>query len=264
MDVTERRELARSALDGHLGGNAASIRATARALAKVESAVAVVLVEGISDQIALETAAVGRGRDLEAERVVIVPIGGAHAIGRSLTRLGPLGTRVRLAGLCDLCEEEIFRRGLDVARVGSPRTRTDMEHLGFYVCVKDLEEELIRAVGTTGVEALFDSQGDLRSFRLFQSQPAWRGKNPEAQMWRFLRSSSRRNLRYARLLVEAAVGRDTLPRPLDALLTTVTGTVTCVDDREDPQPVCEHLLAAEGYGRRELGSPGTGQTGSSR
>lgn len=165
MDVTDRRKLARRALDGHLGGNAASIRATARALAKVEAAVAVVLVEGISDQIALETAAVGRGRDLEAERVVIVPIGGAHAIGRFLTRLGPLGTRVRLAGLCDLREEEIFRRGLDVTQVGSPRTRTDMEHLGFYVCINDLEEELIRAVGTAGVEALFDSQGDLASFR---------------------------------------------------------------------------------------------------
>ena len=66
---------------------------------------AVVLVEGISDQIALETAAVGRGRDLEVERVVIVPIGGAHAIGRFLTKLGPLATRVRLAGLCDVPEE---------------------------------------------------------------------------------------------------------------------------------------------------------------
>jgi len=205
-------------LDGHLGGNAASTRATARALAKVDRAVAVVLVEGISDQIALETAAVGRGRDLEAERVVIVPIGGAHAIGRFLTRLG---TGVRLAGLCDLREEEIFRRALDATRVGSPRTRADLEHLGFYVCVNDLEEELIRAVGTTGVEALFDAHGDLRSFHSFQSQPAWRGREPEAQMWRFLRSNSRRNLRYARLLVEAAVGRDTLPRPLDALLTTV-------------------------------------------
>jgi hypothetical protein len=221
MDVTDRHELALGALDGHLGGNAASIRATARALAKVESAVAVVLVEGISDQIALETAAMGRGRDLEAERVVIVPIGGAHAIGRFLTRLGPLGTPVRLAGLCDLREEEIFRRGLVATHVGSPRTRTDMEHLGFYVCVNDLEEELIRAVGTAGVEALFDSQSDLRSFRSFQKQPAWRGQQPEAQIYRFVRSSSRRNLRYARLLVEAAAGRGTLPRPLDALLTAV-------------------------------------------
>jgi hypothetical protein len=220
MDVTNRRELARRALGGYVSGPAASTRAMARALAKVDNAVAVVLVEGISDQIALETAAVGRGRDLQAERVVIVPIGGAHAIGRFLMRLGPLGTRVRLAGLCDLREQEIFRRGL-VAYVGSPRTRTDMEHLGFYVCVNDLEDELIRAVGTAGVEALFHSQGDLGSFRSLQSQPAWRGRKPEAQMRRFLGSGSRRKLRYARLLIEAAVGRDTLPRPLDALLTAV-------------------------------------------
>ena len=220
MDVAHRRELARRALDGYVSGPAAPIRATARALAKVDSAVAVVLVEGISDQIALETAAVCRGRDFEVERVVIV-IGGAHAIGRFLARFGPLRTPVRLAGLCDVHEAEIFRRGLVTANVGSPRTQADLEDLGFYVCVDDLEDELIRAVGTDGVEALFDSQGDLGSFRSLQSQPAWRGREPEVQMRRFLGSGSRRKLRYARLLVEAAAGRDALPRPLDALLTAV-------------------------------------------
>lgn len=231
MDFTRGSEsvdvassLARRRFDSHLGGNSASIRATVRALGEIDSAVAVVLVEGITDQIALETAAVGRGLDLAAKRVVIVPIGGAHAIGSFLTRLGPLRTRVRLAGLCDLREEEIIRRGLVSAQVGSPHTRTDMEHLGFYVCVNDLEDELIRALGTAAVEALFDSQGDLRSFRSFQRQPAWRGRRPEAQMRRFLQSGSRRNLRYARLLVEAAVGREALPRPLDALLTAVGPT----------------------------------------
>ena len=101
MDVTHRRELARRALDGYVSGPAASTEATARALAKVDNAVSVVLVEGISDQIALETAAVGRGRDLEVERVVIVPIGGAHAVDRFLTTFGPLGSGMRLAGLCD-------------------------------------------------------------------------------------------------------------------------------------------------------------------
>jgi hypothetical protein len=207
---------AAGAVDGRLGGNAASLRATARALAKVESAAALVLVEGISDQIALEAAAAGRGRDRVAERIVIVPIGGAHAIGRFLTRLGPLDAQVRVAGLCDLREEEIFRRGLDLARAGSSHTRA-----GCYVCVKDLEEELIRALGVAEVEALLDSRGDLRAFRSFQKQPAWRGQEPAAQLHRFLRSSSRRNLRYARLLVEAAVDRGTLPRPLDALLSAV-------------------------------------------
>jgi hypothetical protein len=221
MDVMKRRELARRALDGYVNGPAASTQATAGALAKVDHALAVVLVEGISDQIALETLAVRRGRDLQAERVVILPIGGAHAITRFLTRFGPLGIGVQLAGLCDLREEEIFRRGLVAAEVGAPGTRADMEHAGFYVCVDDLEDELIRAVGTARVEALFDSQGDLGSFRTLQSQPAWRGQEPVVQMRRFLGSGARRKLRYARLLVEAAVGLGRLPRPIDAVLTAV-------------------------------------------
>ncbi|GGO26079.1 hypothetical protein GCM10010116_52360 [Microbispora rosea subsp. aerata] len=207
--------------DGYVSGPDAPIRAMERALTKIGDAETVVLVEGPSDQIALETAAVGRGRDLEAERVVIVPIGGAHAIGRFLTGLGPPGARVRLASLCDLHEEEIFRRALVAHRVGSPRTRADMEHLGFYVCVNDLEDELIRAVGGAEIEALFDAQGDHRAFRSLQSQPGWRGREPEAQIRRFLGSGAHRKLRYARLLVEAAIGRDRLPRPLDALLAAV-------------------------------------------
>ena len=204
-----------------MSGPAAPILATTRALAKADDAATVVLVEGISDQIALETAAAGRGRDLDAERVVIVPIGGAHAIGRFLLRWGPLGAGLRLAGLCDLQEEEIFRRGLVAAQVGSPRTRADLEHLGFYVCVDDLEDELIRAVGTAEVEALFDSQGDLGSFRSLQGQPNWRGRELPAQLRRFLGSGSRRKLRYARLLVEAATATEALPPPLEALLTAV-------------------------------------------
>lgn len=219
--MVDRRVLARAALDGRLSGPGAPARATARALAEVDHAAAVVLVEGISDQIALETAALGRGRDLGAERVVVVPIGGAHAIGRLLTGLGPLLARVRLAGLCDVREEEVFRRGLAASGVGAPRTRGDLERLGFAVCVDDLEDELVRAVGTAGVEALFASQGDLESFRSLQRQPAWRDRDPGAQVRRYLGSGSRRKLRYARLLVEAALRRDRLPPPLDALLAAV-------------------------------------------
>ena len=48
---------------------------------------AVVLVEGVSDQRALEALAERRGRDLGAEQVAIVPIGGAQAIGRVLREL---------------------------------------------------------------------------------------------------------------------------------------------------------------------------------
>lgn len=203
-----------------IGGPDATVRATARALAKVDSAVALVLVEGILDEIALRAVATARGRDLDAERIVIVPIGGAHAIGRFLTSLGPLATRVRLAGLCDLREAELFRRAV-AAHVGSDLTGTDMERLGFHVCDRDLEDELIRALGPEEVQALFDAEGDLGLFRQFQSQPAWRGRQIEAQIYRFLRSSGSRNLRYTRLLAEAAVRQGRPPRPLDALLTAV-------------------------------------------
>ncbi len=210
----DRGELARRALDGYVSGPDAPIHATARALAKAGGAATLVLVEGISDQIAVETAAAARGRDLDAERVVVVPIGGAHAIARFLATSGPAGDgRVRLTGLCDLPEEQLFRRGLDAA--------TGVEHLGVFVCVADLEDELIRAVGTAGVEALFDAQGDLGSLRSLQRQPAWRDRDSGAQLRRFLGAGARRKLRYARLLVEAAAARDALPRPLDALLAAV-------------------------------------------
>lgn len=218
MDITQRRELADRLLDGYVHGPAAATQATARALAKVAAAETVVLVEGVSDQSAVETLAVRRGRDFSAELVVILPTGGAHAFARYLRQYGPGGTGLRLAGLCDLAEENIVRRGLVSAGIGSPATRADMERLGFFVCVEDLEDELIRAIGVGGVEALIDSQGDLGSFRSLQRQPEWRGQPAAAQLRRFLGSGARRKLRYARLLV-GAVDLDRLPHPLDAVLT---------------------------------------------
>ena len=129
---------------------------------------AVVLVEGISDQRALEALARRRGRDLQAEGVSIVPIGGAQAIGSSLERYGPNGLNLRLAGLCDVGEERELKRGLERAGIGSDHTRADMEALGFYVCVEDLEDELIRALGVAAVEEVLAAHGDLRSFRTLQ------------------------------------------------------------------------------------------------
>ncbi|WJK36578.1 TOPRIM nucleotidyl transferase/hydrolase domain-containing protein [Solwaraspora sp. WMMA2065] len=221
MDSARRRELARRVLDGYASGHDAPVQATAHALTKIDRAVALVLLEGVSDQIAVETAAAGRGRDLDAERVAVVPIGGAHATGRFLAGLGPQRSRVRLAGLCDLAEVDIVARGLATAGIGAPRTHDDLAELGFFVCVDDLEDELIRALGVDGVEAILATHGDLGSFRTLQGQPAWRGRRPEAQLRRFMGSGSRRKSRYARLLVEAAIARDVLPQPLDRLLASV-------------------------------------------
>src|SRR5947208_17018009 len=114
---------------------------------------AVVLVEGISDKLALEALAERRGRDLDEQGISVMPIGGAQAIGRFLKTFGPEGRGLTLAGLCDAAEEREFRRRLERAGLGSNLTRVEMERLGFYVCVADLEDELIRALGPASVEA---------------------------------------------------------------------------------------------------------------
>jgi OLD-like protein len=181
---------------------------------------AVVLVEGISDQYALETLAERRGRKLDAEGIFVVPIGGAQGIGRFLNRFGPQGLDVTLAGLCDAAEEDDFRRGLERAGLGSNLTRTDMEQLGFYMCVADLEDELIRALGAEVVEQVVAAQGDLGSFRTLQKQPAWQGRKTEEQLRRYMGSGGRRKIRYARLLVKA-LDLTQVPRPLELVLAHV-------------------------------------------
>lgn len=181
---------------------------------------AVVLVEGISDRCAVEALAERRGRDLAAEGVSVVPIGGAQAIGRFLTQFGPQGLDVRLAGLCDAGEEQDFRRGLERAGLGAAACRTEMERLGFYVCEADLEEELIRALGADAVQEVVDAHGDLGPFRTLQKQPEWRGRPVEEQLRRFMGSGGRRKIRYARHLVEA-LDLDLVPRPLRAVVDRV-------------------------------------------
>ena len=178
------------------------------------------LVEGVSDQRALEALARRRGRDLDAEGVSVVPIGGAQAIRSFLDRFGPAGLGLRLAGLCDAGEAGHFQRALERAGLGSDLTRTGMESLGFFVCVADLEDELIRSLGVAAVERVIDAQGDLESFRTFQKQPAWRGRPHSDQLRRFIGTSSGRKIESAALLVDA-LDLARVPRPLDRLIAHV-------------------------------------------
>jgi hypothetical protein len=184
------------------------------------SARSVVLVEGLSDQRALEALAERHGRNLEAEGIAIVPMAGSKNIGRYLDRFGPRGRDVRLAGLCDSAEEADFQLGLERAGLGSNLTRTDMERLGFYVCVEDLEDELIRSLGAAAVEEVIDAQGELASFRTFQKQPQWRARTNQEQLRRFFGTHRGRKIQSAPLLV-AALDLAQVPRPLDRVLAHV-------------------------------------------
>jgi hypothetical protein len=150
----------------------------------------VVIVEGVSDRAALEALATRRG-----------------------------------LGLCDEAEELHLKRGLARAGFGSPLTRVDMERLGFFVCVADLEDELIRALGPIQVEEVVAAQGELGSFRGFQNQPAQRGRAVERQLRRFMGTRAGRKAKYARLLVEA-LDLARVPRPLDRVLAYAYGDET--------------------------------------
>ncbi len=176
-----------------------------------------VVVEGLSDEAALATLAERRAIDLDAAGIRIVRLGGAHRIGRFLQELGQSGNGLRLAGLCDAGEAPVFRRALERAGLGA-----DLEELGFYVCDADLEDELIRALGTAAVEELLQANDDLHRFRTLQQMPAWRGRATEEQLRRFMHSGGRRKFRYARILVEA-LDLERVPRPLDAVLTRASG-----------------------------------------
>jgi hypothetical protein len=223
------------------GGSSAALLAAA---ARAERApCTVVLVEGMSDQAAVQTLAARHGRDLPGEGVFVVPMGGATNIAHFLGLFGPNGFGVRLAGLCDEAEEPGFRRGLERAGLGHPGLGhpglghpglghpglghaglaagpADLAALGFFVCVADLEDELIRVLGAGRVERLITAQGELTSFRTFAKQPAHRDEPRERQLHRFLGTRSGRKIRYGHLLA-AAVDLGQVPAPLAGLLAWV-------------------------------------------
>jgi hypothetical protein len=183
---------------------------------------AVVLVEGVSDQRALETLAARRGHDLASAGVAIVAMGGSKNVRYAVDRFGAAGLDLRLAGLVDAPEEGDYRRALERAGLTLGPTRADLERLGFFVCEADLEDELIRALGPARVEAILEANGDLSTFRTFQYQPAQRGRAFHAQLRRFMGTKGGRKEAYAAHLVEA-LDLEEMPRPLDLLLRHVTG-----------------------------------------
>jgi len=167
----------------------------------------VVLVEGTSDRLAVEALALRLGRDLQAEGVAVVPMGGYGNLPHFLARYRDL----RLAGLYDVGEERHFLRAMGCDN------REELERAGFYGCARDLEDELTRAVGPEEMERVLEEQGELRAFRTYQTQPAHRDSPLEEQLHGFMWN---RKQRYAVLLVEA-LDLEQVPRPLERVLAHV-------------------------------------------
>jgi hypothetical protein len=76
---------------------------------------ALAIVEGVSDQVAIETLAERRGIELREAGVCVVALGGAHGIARFLEQL-PRGDDVVLAAMCDAREAAVFRKALERTR----------------------------------------------------------------------------------------------------------------------------------------------------
>jgi hypothetical protein len=187
---------------------------------------AVVLVEGNSDRVALHTLAERSGRDLVAEGIEVVAMGGITNTRAFASRYGPHGLDVPLAGLYDAAEEAKVRHGLAAGGLDAALEPDGLSDLGFYKCSADLEDELIRALGVEAVEAVIEEAGESRSLRLLAGMPVQRDWTREAVLRRFFGSQSGRKARYAALLVEALEpGRE--PEPLAALLSRLASS----DDR---------------------------------
>ncbi|MFJ8587307.1 TOPRIM nucleotidyl transferase/hydrolase domain-containing protein [Streptomyces sp. NPDC093595] len=212
----------------------------------------VVLVEGRSDQAALEALAARHGRDLDAEGSPVVPMGGVTNAGRHLRILGPQGLGLGVAGLYDAAEHHHVLRGLEQAGLGpdsgtdtgdigggaaDPRTTAAtgapadslaepphavLERRGFHVCVADLEDELIRALGADAVQEVIEAEDEWRAFRTFRQQPAQQERTVEQQLHRFMGTHSGRKSRYAHLLAHRLDLART-PEPLARLLARTAG-----------------------------------------
>ncbi len=176
--------------------------------------VRVILVEGASDRVAVEGAARRLGRDMAGVGVV-----SAEGVGN----FAALAARYRadgvpMTGLCDLAEVVWVCRALIKAKVGIALDRDGLARLGFHALDRDLEDELIRAVGLERVLDLLAAHGDLEAFRTVQRQRAWRDANLTDQLRRFMGAGAGRKIRYAAIFVDA-LAVDSLPGALVRVVT---------------------------------------------
>jgi hypothetical protein len=171
-----------------------------------------VLLEGTSDVAAVRVAASVAGRSSDGVR--LVDMGGATNARRVLETLVPDGHSV--LGLCDRNEAPYVLRalrhvGYDVRDVDS------LPRHGFWVCDRDLEEELIRAVGARRALEVLEETRLSTSFATFTRQPAWADRPFADQLRRFAGAGSGRKELLAGALT-AVLTPDELPPPLAGLV----------------------------------------------
>jgi hypothetical protein len=178
-----------------------------------------VLVEGESDAAAVRALANLVGLDLARHQVWLQSTNGVTNYSRALSTFTLAHPDAWLCGLYDVADERYVRRAL--SRLATPiADDASVESFGFFACVADLEDELIRALGVESVERVIEAQGELASLRRFQAMPQHRGTPVQQQLRRFLGTRATRKIRSAQHLVEA-LAVDQVPPPLAGLAARV-------------------------------------------
>jgi hypothetical protein len=173
----------------------------------------VVLVEGASDRAAVETLAARRGLDLAAVGAAVLTMGGAGGADRAVRAAVAGGLRV--CGLYDVGEEGFVARALLRHGLATSGERGELAALGFHACDRDLEDELVRALGVDGALTVVEQEGHLERFRTFSAQPEWRGRSAADRLHRFWGTTAGRKEHYGRALAAATPAE---PPPIAALL----------------------------------------------
>lgn len=186
-----------------------------------------VLVEGTSDVAALRALRARDGIRMADEPCRIVPMGGATNIRRTLGSVVAQDDRPRVIGLCDEREAPYFARAIEIFRtplqVVGDVTVERLPELGFQVCRRDLEDELMRALGVDGTLAVFERLNLRDLFEGFTRQLAWQDRPLWDQLRRFGTTTSGRKELLARAFAEEVPDAAT-PAPLAALLAAMPTT----------------------------------------
>ncbi|WP_245988397.1 hypothetical protein [Flexivirga caeni] len=174
----------------------------------------VVLLEGVSDIAAVQS--VARARELDLADVRLVDLGGITNVQRELRELQRATADFDILGLCDAPEVRFVERALHA--VGRPaRDESDLAAYGFFVCRVDLEDELIRALGTDRVIEVIARLGLATKLATLRQQPAWQDRPLADQLHRFCGVASGRKELLAGALAEA-LDPERVPAPLAALI----------------------------------------------
>ena len=172
----------------------------------------IVLVEGVSDQIAVDTLAQRLGGSDTG--VAVLPVGGAQGLRRMLRTIRADHPAVPLSGLYDIAEAHVIRRALEDAGLLGPDTAIEDAGFGALLisktscCAPAGRISSRRASPTT---ATSPRSASCRSSRSGAIAPI------HAQLRRWMTSGARRKLRYARIFVDA-IPLERMPEPLLAVL----------------------------------------------